>query len=101
MNVKMDIYALGATMYKAFTGMTPVSAIDRIGEDKLVLPEKCVEGFLEPVQAILLKCMELDAGERYHTMMEIVDDVEKVIRNHHLESEMSYACWNAKWNQSF
>ena len=79
-DAKMDIYALGATMYKVFTGITPPSAIDRIGEDKLILPEQCVDEFPKSVQELLLKCMALDAKNRYATMVDVVTDLEQVIQ---------------------
>jgi len=77
-SAKMDIYALGATMYKVLTGITPLSAIDRVGEDELCLPEECIEGFDSNVQKILLKCMAFDAANRYGAMLDIVQELENI-----------------------
>ncbi|MBE5941558.1 MAG: hypothetical protein E7264_03345 [Lachnospiraceae bacterium] len=77
-SAKMDIYALGATMYKVLTGITPLSAIDRVGEDGLILPKECIDGFDSDVQGMLLKCMAFDAARRYDTMMDIVQALENI-----------------------
>lgn len=76
-DARMDIYSLGATMYKAFTGVTPPSAIDRIGEDKLISPGKICEGFPEWLETVLLNCMELSAENRYSNMKELAETLEK------------------------
>ncbi len=87
-STKMDIYALGATMYKVLTGITPLSAIDRVGQDGLILPEECIEDFDSDVQGVLLKCMAFDAARRYDTMLDIVQALESIISKEKMEERI-------------
>ncbi len=68
----LDVYALGATMYKTLTGQTPPSAIDRIGTDRLVAPRKIRTEVSVELEQIVLKCMALYPKDRYQTMQELL-----------------------------
>lgn len=84
----LDVYALGATMYKTLTGQTPPSAIDRIGTDRLVAPRKIRAEVPVELEQIVLKCMELYPKDRYQTMQELLEDL--------MESDKrSSSKWNA------
>ncbi|MBE5941573.1 MAG: hypothetical protein E7264_03420 [Lachnospiraceae bacterium] len=84
----LDVYALGATMYKTLTGQTPPSAIDRIGTDRLVAPRKIRTEVPVELEQIVLKCMALYPKDRYQTMQELLEDL--------MESDKrSSSKWNA------
>ncbi len=69
----LDVYALGATVYKTLTGQSPPSAIDRIGTDRLVAPRKIRSEVPIELEEIVLKCMALYPENRYQSMQELLE----------------------------
>jgi serine/threonine-protein kinase len=75
-NDKTDIYNLGATMYRMFTGRFPQQGIPKPGEDrKLVLPQKLNPRLPGPLSELLMACLNLDPSQRPAGMFEIRDQL--------------------------
>ncbi len=68
-----DIYALGATFYRAVTGKAPLEAVDRQRDDTLARPSQYNSELPEYMDAAIMKAMALDVNERFHTVGEFTD----------------------------
>lgn len=62
-----DIYALGATMYRAITGVLPDESKDRVDEDKVLRPREIKPEIPEYVDACLTRAMSLEPAFRFKT----------------------------------
>lgn len=70
-----DIYALGATFYRALTGRVPPEALDRLVEDDLVPPSDRGIAIPAPAEAALLKALAVKAANRFQTVAEFREAV--------------------------
>ncbi|MCH5212195.1 MAG: protein kinase [Oscillospiraceae bacterium] len=68
-----DIYALGATMYYALTGMIPDDAMSRLDDASL---DPC--GISPELMKILEKMLAVRAKERYQNVVELKADLQKL-----------------------
>lgn len=71
-----DIYAIGATMYRILTGITPDESVNRVGSDKLVPPNKIQPVIPEYLSSIIMKCLCLESELRFQD----VAQVEKALK---------------------
>lgn len=80
-----DIYSLGATLYKLFTGVAPFTGKSphqlrqQVLEGKFALPLERQPGGSKALQAICLKALAHDAKDRYPTALELAQDVENYL----------------------
>lgn len=65
-----DVYAVCATIYKCLTGVTPVDALTRIGQDTLVPPSSYGVMIAPAQEAALLKGMAVYSQQRFRTLGE-------------------------------
>ena len=65
-----DVYALGATVYKALTGQTPVESVERQLNDSLKKPSSLKKGIPPYLDKILLRAMSLEPEVRFSSMDE-------------------------------
>jgi serine/threonine protein kinase len=65
-----DVYAVGATLYKALTGKTPPDALDRLAEDTLVPPSRLGAVIPPEAEQALLQALAVNAGQRLQSMGE-------------------------------
>ena len=74
-NAACDIYALGATLYKALTGMTPVEATLRAG-DKSLCGLTYPEHVSAAIRTAIDKAMQISRGDRPQSIEEFLCLVE-------------------------
>ncbi len=65
-----DVYAVGATMYRAITGQVPPESMDRMDEDELVLPSVLDADISNTEERNLLKAMALKKANRFQSIEE-------------------------------
>jgi len=66
-----DVYALSATIYKAITGITPESSMDRMMDDALQ-PPSYLGVYIQPYQeAALMKGLAIRQEHRFQTVTEL------------------------------
>lgn len=68
-----DIYALGATMYKMFTGILPTESVERMVEDKMPEPNVVNPDIPQYLNDIIMKAMSVKVEDRYHSVEELMD----------------------------
>ena len=65
-----DVYAVGATLFKALTGQTPPDALDRKEQDTLEPPSRLGVSISPPAERALMKALAVSPGQRFQTMGE-------------------------------
>ncbi len=71
-----DIYSLGAVMYELFTGRKPVG--------RLETPSRIVPGLPEPLDDLILQCLEPDPARRPSSADEVRDRLLQILRGAHI-----------------
>ena len=69
---RSDIYSLGATLYHALTGQAPLAANRRTSDPERFLPPRRLNTQVSvPVEAAVLRAMELARGQRFGSTQEM------------------------------
>jgi serine/threonine protein kinase len=80
-----DIYGLGAVLYEMLTGLPPViadsvaEAMRQVIEDAPTPPRRIRREVPRDLQAVCLKCLAKEPGERYTTGRELADDLMRFL----------------------
>ena len=74
-----DVYAIGATLFRAITGEVPMSSLDRLGDEHDTVGTT-IKGIRLPenIESALLKALSVRASGRYQTMDEFTDALMNV-----------------------
>ena len=94
---RSDIYSLGATLYTILAGKAPFADVefhqllDHVKRGDFPLPSR-IRGDVSPaLEAICLKAMRLDPGDRYGTALEMAADLE------HWLADDRVSAWREPW----
>lgn len=68
-----DIYALAATFYRTITGWMPPESLDRLAEDKLIMPSDLGVEINPYQEQVFMKALSVKAADRYQTVQEFED----------------------------
>lgn len=93
-----DVYAMAATYYYSITGKVPPDALDRISEDKLVLPSALGVNIKPKAEQALCKALAIEAKNRYQSMSEFADELDDYKSPEVLLNEAFEALRNEAWN---
>lgn len=74
-----DVYALTATCYRAVTGKTPSSSIERLSGDNLVPPSTLSANVTPAIEQVLLKGMAVRKENRYQSVKEFRHAFERAV----------------------
>ena len=72
-----DVYATAATMYYCLTGVKPIDSMERKAGAELDKPSKLGAKISPAMEAVILKAMDIDPNNRYQTMEEFWDALNK------------------------
>lgn len=83
-----DVYALCATMYKCFSGLTPPQSLERMGNDQLIQIHDLNIAMDARLEQVLMKGLSVEREDRYQSMQELYqaiygemqeDDLDKTV----------------------
>jgi len=86
LDIRVDIYALGGTLYHLVTGRTPFvgsSAFEIVNQHltaTLTPPDELNSGLSDGCVAVIEKMLAKDREDRYHAPSDVVADLERVLR---------------------
>ena len=83
-----DIYALGATLYKMLTGVTPEESVDRMEKDTLLRPTKAGASVSLEIEKLIMKAMALKPELRIKSVKQMQEIMAKNISIDFPEDEL-------------
>jgi serine/threonine-protein kinase len=92
MDVRTDVYGLGAILYEILTGQPPIDRAEikemlrRIKEDPPVPPRSRVAGTPPALQAVCLKALNKRSEDRYPSAQELADEVARWLADEPVEA---------------
>lgn len=83
-----DIYAVGATLYKMLTGVTPEESVDRVEKDILKRPSMQGISISSYTERAIMKAMAVKPELRFKSMEQMQEAIEKGIHVDFPEEEL-------------
>jgi serine/threonine protein kinase len=74
-----DVYAMGATLYRAITGQIPEESFVRVKHDNLLAPSQLVPMIDPALEQVVMKALAVDIDKRYQSMAEFQAALEKAM----------------------
>jgi hypothetical protein len=91
--VAADVYALGATLFALITGRPPflgggMEVIAKILMEDTPRPSSIREGIDVDLEAIALRCLEKDPGDRYPAAAAVAEDLRRYLAGEPVEASL-------------
>lgn len=86
-----DIYAICATVYEMVTGCIPENALERQVRDSLYPPSAYGADILPEQEAVLMRGLSLEAGQRFRTIRDLCTAVDPPVQNEKKRSKRRMA----------
>lgn len=92
-----DIYSLGVVLYEALTGTLPYSAqhaspvksvLDAVKNEMPIRPRGVRKEISPDLEAIVMKALAKDPGERYPDADAFANDLERALAGHHVTAHL-------------
>jgi serine/threonine protein kinase len=68
-----DVYGVAAVLYRAITGLTPPSALDRLAEDQLESPSQLSIAIPANLEQAMMKALSVRAADRFPSIADFKD----------------------------
>ncbi len=83
-DARTDVYAVGAILYELLTGLRPfsggtASVIHAVIHERALAPRKANPKLDRDLETIVLKCMEKEPQDRYHSARLLADDLQRYL----------------------